>query len=137
MQYFESIAILIAKSQSISISIAKSQTYCNTIAKSQKYYNTYGKTSKVLQYLLQNLKRITILIVKFQSIAIGIAKSQSIAIICNTIGTTPENNCDDSDNSGISIACFTDLQILRKCAQIFIQGRFVNLRLSWNGIQTE
>ena len=31
MQYFESIAILIAKSQSIAISIAKFQKYCNTL----------------------------------------------------------------------------------------------------------
>ena len=36
MQYFESIAILIAKFQSIAISIAKFQKYCNTL---QYYWN--------------------------------------------------------------------------------------------------
>ena len=39
LQYFESIAILIAKSQSIAISIAKFQKYCNS----------YCNTLKVLQ----------------------------------------------------------------------------------------
>ena len=55
---YQSIEIIIAKSQNIATSIEKYQNIETSIAISianfEKYCNTYCKTSKILQWLLQN-----------------------------------------------------------------------------------